>query len=79
MAGERAIAAPTAVTQPVAINGPTLVRSHDHKQFRSRAVAVIVGCEKHNRLRDFIGRTEQSTGDYAVVSRWKDFSYRSTG
>src|SRR5262245_28942580 len=28
-----------------------------HRQFRSRDVAAVVGCEKHHRLRDLIGRT----------------------
>src|SRR2546422_70600 len=29
-----------------------------HKQFRSRDVAAVVGCEKHHRLRDLIRRAE---------------------
>src|SRR5207253_2349497 len=29
-----------------------------HKQFRSRDVAAVVGCEKHHGLRDLIGCTE---------------------
>jgi len=29
-----------------------------HKQFRSRDVAGVVGCEKHHRLRDLIGCPE---------------------
>jgi hypothetical protein len=29
-----------------------------HKQFRSRDVAAVVGCEKHHRLGDVIGCTD---------------------
>jgi hypothetical protein len=33
------------------------------KQFRSRDVAAVVGCEKHDRLGDLVGRAEPSERD----------------
>ena len=41
-----------------AINGLHLCETAIDKQFRSRDVAAVVGCEKHHGLRDLIGCTE---------------------
>jgi hypothetical protein len=43
---------------PSAINALHLCDAAIHKQFRSRDVAAVVGCEKHYSLGDLIGRTE---------------------
>src|SRR5438094_10655474 len=39
-------------------NGLHLCEATIHKQFRSRDVAAVVGCEKNHRLGDLIGCTE---------------------
>jgi hypothetical protein len=41
-----------------ALNGLHLCQTAIHKQFRSRDVAAVVGCEKHHGLGDLIGCTE---------------------
>ena len=41
-----------------AINGLHFCHAAIHKQFGSRDVAAVVGCEKHCRLGDLIGCTE---------------------
>ena len=41
-----------------AINGLHLCDAAIHKQFRSRDVAAVVGCEKHYGLRNLVGCTE---------------------
>ena len=43
---------------PSTIDGLHLCETAIHKQFRSRDVAAVVGCEKHHGLRDLIGCTE---------------------
>src|ERR671935_1041962 len=43
---------------PSAMNGLHLCEAAIHKQFRSRDVAAVVGCEKHHGLGDLIGCTE---------------------
>jgi hypothetical protein len=42
----------------VVINGLHLCDAAIDKQFRSRDVAAVVGCEKYHRLRDLIGCAE---------------------
>src|SRR3981189_3386134 len=41
-----------------AIDGLHWCEATIHKQFRSCDVAAVVGCEKHDRLRDLVGRAE---------------------
>jgi hypothetical protein len=41
-----------------ALTGLHLCQTAIHKQFRSRDVAAVVGCEKHHGLGDLIGCTE---------------------
>src|SRR5947209_18302924 len=43
---------------PSAVKGLHLCDAAIHKQFRSRDVAAVVGCEKHHGLRDLIGCAE---------------------
>ena len=43
---------------PSAMNDLHLCDAAIHKQFRSRDVAAVVGCEKHHGLGDLIGSTE---------------------
>jgi hypothetical protein len=45
------------------INGLHLCETAIDEQFRSRDVAAVVGCEKHDRLRDLVGRAEPSERD----------------
>src|SRR5947207_13501872 len=47
---------------PWAVRGLHLCEAAVHKQFRSRDVAAVVGCEKHHGLRDLIGCTELPSG-----------------
>src|SRR5712691_5975856 len=41
-----------------AVNGLHLREAAIHKQFPSRDIAAVVGCEKHHGLRDLVGCTE---------------------
>jgi hypothetical protein len=41
-----------------AIDGLHLCKAAIHKQFRSRDVAAVVGCEKHHGFGDLVGRAE---------------------
>src|SRR5215469_12157420 len=43
---------------PWAVRGLHLCEAAVHRQFRSRDVAAVVGCEKDHGLGDFIGRAE---------------------
>src|SRR6266403_2520541 len=43
---------------PWAVRGLHLCEAAVHRQFRSRDVAAVVGCEKHHGLGDLIGRAE---------------------
>src|SRR5258708_9779390 len=43
---------------PWAVRGLHLCEAAVHRQFRSRDVAAVVGCEKHHGLGDLLGRAE---------------------